>query len=272
LPRPAHIELGDGTLIAILHEDRSVIAIDKPPGWMLVPHSWQKTNRNLQAAIVSSIAAGHFWARSRGIKFLRHIHRLDAETSGVLLFARSLGAVETYGRLFESRNMEKRYLVVVRGTPASAGWTCREPIGPDPRQIGRMRVDRRGGKEAETHFRLLQSGAGQSLLEARPITGRTHQIRVHLLAGGHPVVGDELYGTDPGSAGTVKKSRPPSPLGLRSVYLGYVDPFTRRRVHIEAPTQEFLQAFGFDSSRKGQSAQRPETDGATPSPRRRGPG
>ena len=173
MSKPGHIELGDGTLIPILYEDRSVIAIDKPPGWMLVPHSWQKTSRNLQAAIVSSIAAGDFWARSRGIKFLRHVHRLDGETSGVLLFARSLGAVQTYGRLFESRKMEKRYLVVARGKPKQAAWTCREPIGPDPRQIGRMRVDHREGKDAETHFKLLQAGENTSLLEAHPITGRT---------------------------------------------------------------------------------------------------
>jgi RluA family pseudouridine synthase len=201
VPKPSHIELGDGTLIPILYEDRSVIAIDKPPGWMLVPHSWQKTNRNLQAAIVSSIAAGDFWARSRGIKFLRHVHRLDGETSGVLLFARSLGAVQTYGRLFESRQMEKRYLVVARGRPKQVEWTCREPIGPEPRQIGRMRLDRREGKDAETHFKLLEAGVNTSLLEAHPITGRTHQIRVHLLASGHPVVGDELYGVAPGPAG-----------------------------------------------------------------------
>jgi len=246
--KPAHIELGDGTLIPILYEDRSVIAIDKPTGWMLVPHSWQKTSRNLQAAVVSSIAAGDFWARSRGIKFLRHVHRLDAETSGVLLFARSLGAVQTYGRLFESRKMEKRYLVVARGTPKLAEWICREPIGPDPRQIGRMRPDRREGKDAETRFKLLQAGENTSLLEAHPITGRTHQIRVHLLASGHPVAGDELYGVASGQAGGKTKGSRSIPLGLRSVYLGYTDPFSKRRIAIEAPTEAFLREFGFARS------------------------
>ena len=248
MSKPGHIELGDGTLIPILYEDRSVIAIDKPTGWMLVPHSWQKTNRNLQAAVVSSLAAGDFWARSRGIKFLRHVHRLDAETSGVLLFARSLGAVQTYGRLFESRKMEKRYLVVAKGTPKQAEWTCREPIGPDLRQIGRMRADRREGKDAETHFKLLQAGANTSLLEARPVTGRTHQIRVHLLASGHPVVGDELYDMAAGqTGGRPKAGRQPS-LGLRAVSLSYTDPFGKRRVVIEAPTAEFLREFGFARS------------------------
>ena len=245
MPKPNHIELGDGTTIPILYEDRSVIAIDKPPGWMLVPHTWQKTNRNLQAAIVSSIGAGLFWARSRGLKFLRHVHRLDAETSGVLLFARSMGALNNYGRLFESRKMEKAYLVVVRGIPKQSEWTCFEPIGPDPDEIGKMRVDRREGKEAETHFKVLQSGTETALLEARPLTGRTHQIRVHLLASGHPVVGDDLYDPRPKATGGGKSSRNPSRLGLRSIVLGYIDPFNKRPVRIVAPVEDFLREFGF---------------------------
>ena len=111
MAKPSHILLADQTRIPILYEDRSVMAIDKPAGWMLVPYSWQKTNRNLHAALVSSIAAGDFWAKSRGLKFLHHIHRLDAETTGILLLARSRGAVETFSDMFESRKMEKCYLV-----------------------------------------------------------------------------------------------------------------------------------------------------------------
>jgi 23S rRNA-/tRNA-specific pseudouridylate synthase len=100
--KPSVIELPTAEMIPILHEDRSVLAIDKPPGWMLVPFSWQKTSRNLQAALVSSIAAGDFWARSRNLKFLRFVHRLDADTTGILLFARSQGALRAYGDLFKT--------------------------------------------------------------------------------------------------------------------------------------------------------------------------
>jgi RluA family pseudouridine synthase len=242
IPKTSDIELGDGTRIAILHEDRSVLAIDKPRGWMLVPYSWQKTNRNLQAALVSSITAGQFWARSRGIRFLRHVHRLDADTTGVLLLAKSRGALETFNDLFESRRMNKVYLAVAHGEPAEREWTCRVKLAPDPRQVGRMRVDARAGKEAETQFKLLATRAGLSLIEARPVTGRTHQIRVHLLESGLPIVGDELYGQPPG-APKAKGGW----LGLRAVELGYDDPFTRRRVRIVAPREGFLAGHGFQN-------------------------
>src|SRR4051812_6596114 len=179
MPKPSCIELTNGEQIPILYEDRSVLAIDKPAHWMLVPFSWQKTNRNLQAAIVSAIASGAFWARSRNIKFLRHVHRLDAETTGILLLARSMGALNTLGDLFEGRKMEKTYLAVVEGIPKEKEWTCRLRLAPDPGKVGRMIVDDRIGKEAETSFRVLQAKENRTLLEAKPVTGRTHQIRVH---------------------------------------------------------------------------------------------
>jgi RluA family pseudouridine synthase len=240
--KPKDIELPTGELIPILYEDRAVMAIDKPRGWMLVPFSWQKTNRNLQAALTSSIAAKDFWARSRNLKFIRFVHRLDAETTGILLMAKSLGAVDTYGNLFESRKMEKVYLAVVHGAPKKTEWICRAKISPDPDERGRMKVDPRGGKEAETSFRLLQTVGNWSLVEAHPFTGRTHQIRIHLLQDGLPIVGDELYGPDP---------KPKKPMGLRAVELSFNDPFTRRRVQIRAPSEEFLRVYGFAPLSRG---------------------
>jgi 23S rRNA pseudouridine1911/1915/1917 synthase len=245
--KPDHIELPTGERIAILYEDRSVIAIDKPRDWMLVPFSWQKTNRNLQAALTSSIAARDFWARSRGLRFLRFVHRLDADTTGILLLAKSQGAVASYGALFESREMEKVYLAVVSNVPKQTEWTCRLKIGQDAKEHGRMRVDARHGKEAETHFRVLQARQDVALVETRPLTGRTHQIRVHLAASGNPVVGDELYGKSE-HAPTAQRRRMPANqnLGLRAIALVYFDPFTRRRVEIRAPIEAFVREYGFE--------------------------
>jgi RluA family pseudouridine synthase len=251
VPKTDCIALPTGEKIPILHEDRAVIAIDKPRGWMLVPFSWQQTRRNLQAALVSSIAAGDFWARSRNLKFLRCVHRLDADTTGILLLARSQGALTTYSRLFESRRMEKVYLAVVRGSPDREEWVCRLPLVPDPRQHGKMKVDPRHGKASETRFCVLQTvpaslepliGATEgspetiSLVEAQPYTGRTHQIRIHLAQSGWPILGDELYGAVPDRS---------QPLALRAVRLAYTDPFTKRRVLIHAPAETFCREYGF---------------------------
>jgi RluA family pseudouridine synthase len=250
--KPDHIVLGTGrqsTRISILYEDRSVIAIDKPAHWMLVPFSWQRTNRNLQAAITSSIAARDFWARSRGLTFLRHVHRLDAETTGILLFAKSAGAVTTYADMFEARLMNKGYLAVVKGSPGQTHWICRLKLAPDPAHIGRMMVDERSGKESETEFRCLETRGATTLVEARPYSGRTHQIRVHLEASGHSVVGDTLYGLQQsGTATRPAKQSELFPLGLRAVELSYADPFTRGEVRITAPKEAFLHAFGFSSA------------------------
>jgi RluA family pseudouridine synthase len=235
--RPNSIQLGDEVSIPILFEDRSVLAIDKPAGWMLVPYNWDRTGRNLQLAISSSILGGEFWARSRNLKFLKYIHRLDAETTGVLLFAKSPGAVRTFGELFESRRMKKRYLAVARGEPKKTEWVCDAKLGPDPAQHGRHRVDPRAGKPAETHFKLLEKKNGLSLVEAQPVTGRTHQIRIHLASAGLPIVGDTMYGAPE------DRARRTAQMGLRAVALQYIDPFTRRMIKIEAPTDAFVAQF-----------------------------
>jgi len=234
VPKPNFIELPDCEPITILFEDRAAIAIDKPAGWMLAPVAWQNTSRNLQAAIESSIAGGDFWARSRGLKFLRHVHRLDADTSGVLLFAKSPGAVKMFFELFENRRMEKKYLAVVVGVPRQKEWTCELKLAPDKQRFRKTKVDERYGKEAQTHFKVLETRGKFSLIEAKPVTGRTHQIRVHLAESGLPIVGDELYGRLEGDL----------PLGLRAIKLAYSDPYTKKRVEIHAPVDEFLKEFG----------------------------
>src|SRR5205807_872367 len=192
--------------------------------WLLAPDYWDKTGRNLQLALQSSIKAGDFWARARGLKFLRFVHRLDEQTSGVLLFVKSAGAVPAYSELFESREMEKKYLAVVQGIPSQQRWSCNQEIAPDV-SPGRMKLDAKEGKTAETHFQIIKTGHNTALVEARPLTGRTHQIRIHLQAAGHPILGDSLYGP-------LRPSKFPIPLALRAIMLAYQDPFDRRRVRI----------------------------------------
>lgn len=224
--------------IPIVYEDRSVLVMDKPAGWLLVPSHWDRTGRNLQLALDSSIRGGDHWAKSRNIRFLRYVHRLDADTSGILLFSKSAGGVPVYSRLFEGRQMEKLYLAVVTGTPKAAEWACDEPIGPDPARDGCMRVDPQAGKEARTEFSVIASGAGKTLVLAKPLTGRTHQIRLHLAHARLPVVGDQIYGAAHGASKEF-------PMGLRAVGLAYRDPFTRKEVRIRACSEDFSRAHGF---------------------------
>lgn len=232
--------MGSALTIPIVYENRSALAIDKPAGWMLAPNDWDRTGRNLALAILSSIEEREFWASSRNLKFLRHVHRLDADTSGVLLFAKSPGALTVYSRLFETRSVEKIYLAVCEGTPAAESWTCRQPIGEDPGRVGRMMVDSRAGRDAETRFRVLQQAGPLALVEARPLTGRSHQIRLHLNASGLPILGDALYGrTSP---------TPPQrefPMALRATELGFIDPFLKRPIRIRVDAIRFAKAFGF---------------------------
>lgn len=260
MAKPKNIELSDGNIvIPILYEDRSVLAVDKPAGWMLAPDSWDQTGRNLQLALQSSLNAGDFWAHSRNLKFLRFIHRLDAETTGITLFAKSPGALRAFSEMFEERRVEKYYLAVVHGIPKQPRWTCQSPLIPDPGMKGRMKALSAAQqlkmpparstnethnpalpKDAETHFQVLQTSQDTALVEARPTTGRTHQIRVHLAASGHPVVGDPLYGTDKAAASKGRQR-----LALRAVKLAFHDPFQKRKIHIEAPVQDFLREYGF---------------------------
>ena len=246
-------------MIPILYEDRSVIAVDKPAGWLLAPDSWDRTGRNLQLALLSSLNAGDFWARSRNLKFLRFIHRLDAETTGILLLAKSPGALRALSELFETRAVDKRYLAVVQGIPAQTEWTlllavdrgsrtksmlvanapsdrrgARSPRPPAPRSASRA-------KDAETRFRVVRALKDKAVIEAHPLTGRTHQIRVHLAATGHPIVGDALYGSAEAAASKGRQR-----IALRAVGLSYRDPFQQRRIGIAAPVGDFAREFGFE--------------------------
>lgn len=258
------IELGGGEIvIPILYEDRSLLAVDKPAGWMLAPDSWDQTGRNLQLALQSSLNAGDFWARSRNLKFLRFIHRLDAETTGILLLAKSPGALRAYSEMFELQRLEKYYLAVVHGVPKQSQWTCNLALTPDPSMKGRMKTINPPSspkshvphsalrtphsalvKDAETHFRVLQTAKVKALIEAQPLTGRTHQIRAHLAAAGHPILGDPLYGLDAAAASKGRQR-----LALRACKLAFRDPFQRKWIRIEAPVTEFIREYGFAPDR-----------------------
>lgn len=244
MPAPRLIPLPGNDILDVLYEDRSVLAVDKPAGWILGPETEELAHRNLHLALMAGIQQGAWWARSRNLRFLRFVHRLDAPTTGVLLMVKSQGAIAPFTRLFATRQVEKSYLAVVTPIPKETEWTCKQCLGPDPLRHGRHQVDPVNGKTAETHFRILSilPEKNEALVAASPYSGRSHQIRVHLLASGCPVIGDMMYG---------KVDR--RGLALRAIEIKYPDPFTRKLIRIRAPIDEFCRRYGQNPSSDIQS-------------------
>jgi 23S rRNA pseudouridine1911/1915/1917 synthase len=174
----------------VLYEDDDLVVINKPPGLVVHPGAG-RPGGTLVNALLSRypglIAVG-------GVERPGLVHRLDKETSGCLVVAKGDAAHRHLSRQFEARQVHKTYLALVHGSVKPAQGRIALPIGRHVRERKRMAVRTRKGRETETVFRVLRSTAHCSLVEVKPTTGRTHQIRVHLAAIGYPVVGDTLYG------------------------------------------------------------------------------
>lgn len=172
----------------IAYEDEHLIVVDKPAGLVVHPARGHATG-TLVNGLLGMAAAGGDDPTRPGI-----VHRLDRDTSGLMVVARSERVHRRLQRLLRERRIDRRYLVLVHGTPPPA-FSVDRPIARHPRDRLRMAVVNQGtGREAITHVRVLEQLAGVALCEARLETGRTHQIRVHLESAGFPVVGDPVYG------------------------------------------------------------------------------
>lgn len=200
----------------IVFEDDTLVAFDKPSGLLVAPDRWDKSRENLMGLIHDHPRYGHGVA---------NVHRLDADTSGLLLCAKTKPALDFLSGQFQSKTVEKKYhafvvllapehaMKVIAPVRDAAGllpdaFTVELSLGEDERQPGRMRVFKgRGGKECTTEFRTLERfrgsarptrgpmvGQGFAFVECRPLTGRTHQLRVHLAAAGAPILNDPFYG------------------------------------------------------------------------------
>ncbi len=218
----------------VLFEDESFIAFDKPSGLLVAPDRWDKKRENLADLIHEQLSPNFF-----------NVHRLDRDTSGVILVAKTKKALDAASRLFHSREVQKRYVAIAHGAPKEEKGTIRIPIVKDEERPGKMKTARHG-KPAVTDFEVVERFRRYALVKLVPHTGRTHQIRVHLAAIGCPIACDRFYGDGRGlMLSELKKhykqhaDRPERPLigrlALHAEILSLPHPVTGEPLVLRAP-------------------------------------
>jgi 23S rRNA pseudouridine1911/1915/1917 synthase len=207
--------------LKILHEDADIIVVDKPVGVAAHPTPGWTGPTVLQGLL----AAGHTVATSGAAERQGIVHRLDANTTGVMVVAKSERAYSLLKQAFRDREVDKRYHALVQGHPDPLRGTIDAPIARHPAGDGRFAVIA-DGRPSVTHYDTLEAFRAASLLEVRLETGRTHQIRVHMSAIRHPCVADRLYGADPVLAARLGLQRQ----WLHAMRLSFAHPADGRRV------------------------------------------
>jgi len=174
----------------VIYEDETIIAVNKASGISVGGDRWDESKERLDKLVAEAATLSAALPASK----LFIVHRIDRETSGLVVFAKDEAAHRRLSLAFEGRDVKKRYIAVVHGRPSWQEMTCDLPLVPNGNKQHQTIIDKYQGKKSLTRFKLLGSAGNLSVLEAFPETGRTHQIRVHAAALGFPVVCDSLYG------------------------------------------------------------------------------
>jgi len=218
--------------IVFLYQDEHIAVVDKPSGQVVHPGAGHKKNTLVSALLFHIPELKGVGPKERsGI-----VHRLDKETSGIMVVAKTLPAYVELQRQFRKREVEKVYLGLVWGKMPQKTGKFSWPIGRHIKHGARMSVKTKKPREAETYFEVLQELEEWTLLEIKPVTGRTHQIRVHMAASGHPIVGDPRYGRR-------KSTRQTSRLFLHAYRLAFTHPDTWERMEFCSPLAADLSSF-----------------------------
>ena len=231
LPPPAPSELEPEPIpLRIVYEDDDLLVVDKPAGMAVHPSPGHSRHTLVHAVLAHCPDLSGIGGEGRpGI-----VHRLDKDTSGLIIVAKHDAAHLSLARQLKERKVEKTYLALVEGRVEPTQGVIDGPLGRHPRHRKKMAVVERG-REARTRYRLLREVDGRSLVEVRPETGRTHQIRVHLASIGHPVVGDALYGRGGAAVPSLRRQF------LHAQRLAFRHPRTGDRLELEAPLAEDLR-------------------------------
>ncbi len=225
--------------LRILHEDRDLIVIDKCAGMVVHPGAGARAGTLVNALL-------HHCRDLSGIGGVERpgiVHRLDRDTSGVLVVAKNDAAHRSLARQFKDRSVTKVYEALVWGAPRPPEGLIDEPVGRHPTARVKMAITA-SGRPARTNYRMIAACGPASLLEIRPETGRTHQIRVHLSALGHPIVGDPVYGGEwrPGRGAATRALVEAAGLALHARRLGFTHPRDGDWREFEAPRPSRFEA------------------------------
>jgi len=215
----------------IVHEDAALLVLDKPAG--VAVHG----GSGVSFGVIEALRA----ARPQA-KLLELAHRLDRDTSGLLILAKKRGALVELHRMLREGEVDKHYMAIVKGTPSKAVFDIDHALHKHVTASGERRVSvQEGGKAARTKVELVKSGKEFSLLKVRLLTGRTHQIRVHLAHAGHPILGDDKYGDFALNRELAKRGV--RRLLLHAARLAFAHPVDRQRLRLEAPLPADMATF-----------------------------
>lgn len=218
--------------ISVLYEDDDVLVVNKPAGILVHPIGGHYKDT------LSNMVSAYYQKHSEDIT-IRPVGRLDKDTSGAVIFAKNKIAAARFSQKNCGSGFEKEYLAIVSGIPDHLKGEIRFPLGCCPGQPLKMRVDS-NGKSAITSYKVEKIFSSSSLLRVRIATGRTHQIRVHMANIGHPLLGDQLYGTEE-SLSLKGFSR----TALHAVSVQFPHPFSGQKIRIEAPLPEDFETYLF---------------------------
>ncbi|MFL6731677.1 MAG: RluA family pseudouridine synthase [Sphingomicrobium sp.] len=244
-PEPAHNEPQDIPL-NVVFEDEHLLVVDKPAGLVVHPAAG-----NFDGTLVNALLhhCGGSLSGIGGVARPGIVHRIDKDTSGLLVVAKTDVAHEGLARQFAAHSIDRRYLAIVSGVPKVPGGTIDAPLARSATNRKKIAiVEGSRGKRAVTHWKRLNVLRDAALVECRLETGRTHQVRVHLAASGHPLVGDPVYGRSGKTHGKLLKELQFHRQALHAAELGFTHPVSKNRLSFSSPMppdmQELFNALG----------------------------